>query len=369
MKTKRNIEGKLKAQLNISSKAKEANIAIGPTNDSYDGKRVAQKKYSKYKKKAGLIVSSPVKTSKDPKCLKNFSSGSKLKVGRNSKFLNTDLEVLRSSTKRKDKFTSPTYELVKTKLKEEKLIRKKSYLKDTNCTTEETNNSDPAKLSMRGSHGTLRTTKLKMKQTLCQSIQKKRRVMQVKTLRKSLSPHNLLNKHINISENLGFGVSRKMISLIDDDDKSFVTVDNTHSVNKPKAIQLINDATKRLPTSRGKSNTLKLIDPVKNTVKEEVGEENYEESPCKRINLPQTRSLRTSAEKYNNPIKNFTIVPRLISGTLEVPGISLMNDEFEFTDIRDAQEQDDEDYQLFTWSHEFDSIVEETHPEINQACP
>jgi len=72
-----------------------------------------------------------------------------------------------------------------------------------------------------------------------------------------------------------------MISLIDDDDKSFVTVDNTHSVNKPKAIQLINDATKRLPTSRGKSNTLKLIDPVKNTVKEEVGEENYEESPWK----------------------------------------------------------------------------------------
>jgi len=46
-----------------------------------------------------------------------------------------------------------------------------------------------------------------------------------------------------------------------------------------------------------------------------------------------------------------------------------MNDEFEFTDIWDAQEQDDEDYQLFTWSHEFDSIVDETHPEINQACP
>lgn len=90
-------------------------------NSSWDGKNFTRKKYSLYKKRTGMIVTSPVKSTKDSKWLKNFSSGSKLKLGRNSKFLTTDLDVLRSSKKRKEKFPSPSFELVKTKLKKEKL--------------------------------------------------------------------------------------------------------------------------------------------------------------------------------------------------------------------------------------------------------
>ncbi|CAI2385587.1 unnamed protein product [Moneuplotes crassus] len=347
-------------------KKTSSNDLIHKNNNSFDGKSFIKKKYSLYKKKSGLSFSSPMKNKKAPKCMKNFSSGSNLKMAKNGKIISAEIDNLRSVYKKREKLPSSVADLTKTKLKKEKSKTKKSLLKDNNCTTAETNTSEPAKFTIKGSHGTLQTQKLKVKKTLCKSVSKKRGIAEVRTLRKSLSPQNMFQRHININENVGHGVSTKFISLIEEDDQNFVKMDESHPVNKPRAIQLINDATKGLSSTRKKLNTLKLADHSHNIPREDSGEENYEESPCNQINIPQTKSLQTSSEKYKNPIKNFTIIPRLISGKLED---SLICSKPKQSCISNARCHEDEDYQLFSWSNEFDDILNETHQEVNQGCP
>jgi len=185
-----------------------------------------------------------------------------------------------------------------------------------------------------------------------------------------------------VNEKLRRGVSRGFISLINEEKelkkkapKKLSKIkkkksENISSENSPMVTKMTKSATKIFSIS-----TPQIPQLVKNNYstssipKEENGEENYEESPCAKAKIPNSRLLRRSDEKFSKT-SHFSIVPRLITGTMEFSTINLEDESSEEEIFERGEENEDErEYELFTWCEEFDDIVNESHQEINLNAP
>jgi len=188
-------------------------------------------------------------------------------------------------------------------------------------------------------------------------------------IRRIQSPKCVNKNTLNIKEKIG--VSHRFITLVDDDNvnKSRYHSKSKTLISKPATIQKINDVTLKI------SKTIKMDLPkldfdevYKNSLQvDDNGEENMIESPCPRPKQPAINSYRKSSEKSDGSLE-FTLAPRPTKlSTKRKNDYDLGDsDSYSSSDIFDRADNfdDDEPYELFTWSREFDHIVDGTHKQI-----
>jgi hypothetical protein len=143
---------------------------------------------------------------------------------------------------------------------------------------------------------------------------------------------------------------------------------------KPKVVNRITEVSEIMSKSFTKKRSrINLNKTISHRVRYEEenrdGDENYEESPCPRARALPAKVYRNSIVKSES-YPEFTLVPQLMNTTFNESNhhISLDEDEdsSENSEIFDkAQILENDDYDLFDWSDEFDLIIDGTHPEIN----
>lgn len=244
--------------------------------------------------------------------------------------------------------------------------------KDTNWTTNESKDSDNTRYIIKEALNSLSSKRL-MKKKIADGISNERKVSRLG--HKLLSPQNNLNK-FQIGDKLG--VSRRFITLIDkkeDKNKKELTVQT--KLKKPKVVNRNREITdisqimsKSFTKKRTRINMSKTVSHCDRYAEENNdGDENYVESPCPRVRALPEKVYRNSLIKSES-YPEFTLMPQLMNTTFNesVHRINLDEDEedsSENSEIFDkAPISENDDYDLFDWSDEFDLIIDGTHPEV-----